>query len=338
MTRARSGGLLVSLALAAGTLCRQASAADPATATMLFNEGRRLVSAGHYPEACPKFEESERLDPGIGTQFNLADCYQHIDRFASAWALFLDVASSAGGTGQQARENLARKRALALEPKVSKLMIATPRNSTGLEVRRNGEPVRAMLWNSPVPVDPGSYTVEASAPHKKRWSTVASVGPNGVTVTVAVPELETDDTPAAAPPAPTEAAATAAPVDSDAAPAEATRGNLERTIALGAGGAGIVAIGIGAAFGLRSIAKHSDYESLCHAGSCQAAAGPLHDQAVSAGNVSTVTFTVGGALAAGGVVLWLLAPRASSDASASRLVVAPAIGSSSAGAVVSGAW
>ena len=109
MTRARSGGLLVSLALAAGTLCRQASAADPATATMLFNEGRRLVSAGHYPEACPKFEESERLDPGIGTQFNLADCYQHIDRFASAWALFLDVASSAGGTGQQARENLARK-------------------------------------------------------------------------------------------------------------------------------------------------------------------------------------------------------------------------------------
>ena len=199
MTRARSGGLIVSLALAASTLCRPAAAADPATATMLFNEGRRLASAGHYAEACPKFEESERLDPGIGTQFNLADCYQHIDRFASAWALVLDGASSAGGTGQQARENLARKRALALEPKVSKLMIATPRNSTGLEVRRNGESVRAMLWNSPVPVDPGSYTVEASAPHKKKWSTVASVGPNGVTVTVAVPELENDDTAAAAP-------------------------------------------------------------------------------------------------------------------------------------------
>jgi hypothetical protein len=337
MTRARSGGLIVSLALAAGTLCRQASAADPATATMLFNEGRRLASAGHYAEACPKFEESERLDPGIGTQFNLADCYQHIDRFASAWALFLDVASSAGGTGQQARENLARKRALALEPKVSKLMIATPRNSTGLEVRRNGEPVRAMLWNSPVPVDPGSYTVEASAPHKKKWSTVASVGPNGVTVTVAVPELETDDTPAAAPPPPAEAAAPAAPVDSDVS-AEPTQGNLERTIAIGVGGAGVVAIGIGSFFGLRSIAKHSDYESLCHGGSCQAAAGPLHDQAVSAGNASTVAFIVGGALAAGGVVLWFIAPRARSDAPASRLVVAPAIGSSSAGAVVSGAW
>jgi hypothetical protein len=337
MTRARSGGLIVSLALAAGTLCRQASAADPATATMLFNEGRRLVNAGHYAEACPKFEESERLDPGIGTQFNLADCYQHIDRFASAWALFLDVASSAGGTGQQARESLARKRALALEPKVSKLMIATPRNSAGLEVRRNGEPVRSMLWNSPVPVDPGSYTLEASAPHKKKWSTVASVGPNGVTVTVAVPELENDDT-AAAVPAPSEAAGAGAPGASEAAPAEPAKGKLERTIAIGVGGAGVVAIGIGSFFGLRSIAKHSDYESLCHGGSCQPAAGPLHDQAVSAGNASTVAFIVGGALAAGGVVLWFTAPRATADAPSSRLVVAPAIGSSSAGAVVSGAW
>jgi hypothetical protein len=335
MTRARSGGLIVSLALAAGTLCRQASAADPATATMLFNEGRRLVNAGHYAEACPKFEESERLDPGIGTQFNLADCYQHIDRFASAWALFLDVASSAGGTGQQARESLARKRALALEPKVSKLMIATPRNAAGLEVRRNGEPVRSMLWNSPVPVDPGSYTVEASAPQKKKWSTVASVGPNGVTVTVAVPELE-NETIAVSPSAPAEAASPAAPVASDAS--EPAQGNLERTIGLGVGGAGIVAIGIGSFFGLRSIAKHSDYESLCRGGACQAAAGPLHDQAVSAGNASTVAFIVGGALVAGGVILWLTAPRARADAPSARLGVAPSIGSSSASAVVSGAW
>ena len=111
MKRLDCSALLV--AIAACTVCRPATASDPATATMLFNEARRLVAAGRYPDACPKFEESQRLDPGIGTQFNLADCYEHTQRIASAWALFLDVASAAGGTGQLARENVARRRAAA---------------------------------------------------------------------------------------------------------------------------------------------------------------------------------------------------------------------------------
>jgi hypothetical protein len=325
-------------AIAVCTVCRPATATDPATATMLFNEARRLVAAGRYPDACPKFEESQRLDPGIGTQFNLADCYEHTDRIASAWALFLDVASSAGGTGQLARENVARKRASALEPKLSKLTIATPTNIAGLEVRRNGEALGGMLWNNPIPIDPGSYTIEASAPGKKKWSTIAKVGPNGAAVTVAIPAL--DDGEDLAPASSPDMAASGGDSSSSAG-----RSGTVQALALGLGGAGIVGVGIGSFFGLRSIAKHSDYENLCTRGLCLPAAGPIHDEAVAAGTASTVAFVAGAALIAGGVVLWLVAPRSAGPDAApqagspvSHLRIVPALGTSSAGAIVAGGW
>jgi hypothetical protein len=336
MKSPRRGALLLSIASAIATASRPAAATDPATATMLFNEARQLVAQGHYPEACPKFEESQRLDPGIGTQFNLADCYEHTHRTASAWALFLDVASSAGGTGQIARENVARRRAAALEPRLSKLTIVAPTNVTGLEVRRNGEGLGGVLWNNPIPVDPGSYTIEASAPGKKKWSTLATVGPDGAAVTVAIPALEDgEDLPSASAPPDTRAAAPEATAPSPGAPLSG-RSRTERAIALGVGGAGVIGIGIGSFFGLRSIAKHSDYEKLCSGGVCEPPAGPIHDDAVAAGNASTVAFLVGGALVAGGVVIWFVAPQASSPVARIRLT--PSVGASGVGAVVAGGW
>jgi hypothetical protein len=335
MKRSARRALQVAIVGALITVCRPAGATDPATATMLFNEARHLVAAGRYQDACPKFEESQRLDPGIGTQFNLADCYEHTDRIASAWALFLDVASSAGGTGQLARESVARRRASALEPRLSKLTIATPTNIAGLEVHRNGEQLGSMLWNNPIPVDPGSYTIEAAAAGKKTWSTVVKVGSNGAAVTVAIPALADGDDVVPSPPE----TATADPSRS------AGRSRWATAFALGLGGAGVVGVGIGSYFGLRSIAKHSDYENLCTRGVCAPAAGPLHDQAVAAGNVSTVAFLLGGALIAGGTVLWFAAPRSvgpdvvpQPSSPVSRLCIAPALGTGTAGAVVAGGW
>jgi hypothetical protein len=330
------GALLVAIAVGAGTWSGAASANDPAAATALFNDAKRLVKTGQYVEACPKFEESQRLDPGIGTQFNLADCYEHAGRTATAWATFLDVASSAKAGGQDARESVARARATALEAKLPKLAIMVTTTVAGMEVRRNGELVGATLWGTATPIDPGDYTIEASAPGKKKWSSIASVGPNGA-VTVTIPELEAGDLPAAAPAA--AAVASSPPTGSelpasspDATPRSSSK---QRTIGLVVGGAGVVGLGLGAVFGLQSMSKHSSYTSHCTGNVCDSAAVPLHDEAVKAGNLSTIAFIAGGALVVGGAVLWLTSPRA---APTTGLRVSPLVGSSTAGLTFAGGW
>ena len=38
-----------------------------ALAETLFQEGKRLLDAERYAEACVKFEQSQKLDPAVGT-------------------------------------------------------------------------------------------------------------------------------------------------------------------------------------------------------------------------------------------------------------------------------
>ena len=82
--------------VAAGVLATPAArAADTAAAQSLFSDARKLMLAGNFADACPKREESEKLDPGMGTLYNLGDCYEHVGKTASAWAAFDEVANEA---------------------------------------------------------------------------------------------------------------------------------------------------------------------------------------------------------------------------------------------------
>jgi hypothetical protein len=185
----------------------RARAGDPAAAEALYDEAKRLVLQGRYAEACPKFEESESLDTGLGTQFHLADCWQHIGRTSSAWALFREVASQAHALGQSGRERVAKDRADALEPWLSRLVIAphAAGSTVDLQVLRDGAAVGREQWDTPVPVDPGAHTIAVVARRKRPWQVTVEVPANGKTVTVDVPPLaDIPDLPQV-PPAPARA-------------------------------------------------------------------------------------------------------------------------------------
>src|SRR5437868_5846248 len=72
---------------------------DKAAADVLFEQGRELLNSGSIAAACPKLEESLRLDRGIGTMLYLAECWKRAGKTASAWAQFREAEDLA------AREN-----------------------------------------------------------------------------------------------------------------------------------------------------------------------------------------------------------------------------------------
>src|SRR5439155_2189897 len=96
---------------------------DATTGEALFRAGRAAADKGDFATACPKFEESNHLDPALGTVFNLADCDEHIGKIASAWQLFREVAQRLPGGDD--RIGIANGRASALEPRLPKLILKT---------------------------------------------------------------------------------------------------------------------------------------------------------------------------------------------------------------------
>src|SRR6188768_4533635 len=93
----------------------EAGAAQKAAAESLFDDGLKAMKSGHFAEACPKLEESERIDPAIGTLLYLGECYEKTGRTASAWATFREAASLANTSNQADRARVASARAQGLE-------------------------------------------------------------------------------------------------------------------------------------------------------------------------------------------------------------------------------
>ena len=143
--------------------------ADKSTdAEELFRRGKALMIDHKDKEACPLFEESEKLDPQMGTLLNLAICHENIGRVASAWGEFRAVEQMAQVAGRDDRVKLAHERAAKLEPRLPRLkIVSVPENKIpGLVVKVGGEEKAESLWSG-VAVDPGTITIETSAPGKK---------------------------------------------------------------------------------------------------------------------------------------------------------------------------
>ncbi len=285
-------------------VARAASPEDQAAAQALFDDAKELVKTGRAAEACPKFEESQRLDPGLGTQLNLADCYEKVGRTASAWTIYVEVAPAARREGQDARADHATQRAAALKPLLARLTIIVPpeRRIAGMSVTRDTTLVREAQWSMAIPVDPGQHTIIVEAPGKEPWQTSLDV-PAQSASTVTVPVLKD---------APPDAIATAGTAGGAGQATDPNAGKAQRIGGLALAGAGVVGVGLGAFFGLRAMNKKD--EAGCDGNNCpDVTARDLYEDAQSAGNVSTIGFIVGGLAVAGGAVLYFTAPKPSRE-------------------------
>ena len=289
------------LLLLSGAPNARAQTANRALAEELFRQGQSLMEKSRYAEACPKFAESQRLDPGTGTLLNLALCHEKEGKLASAWSEYNEVVALAQRDNRPDRVSYAEQRLAAIQPKLSRLTIevAPGADLPGLKIELDGGAVGRPSIGVAVPVDPGPHKVTASAPHRHAWDTTVQVGTEPSTQSIVVPVL------AKAP----ESAGDAAPGASGFSDRPKSNGKTQRTIAYVLGGLGIVGVGVGTVFGLTAISKNdTSNEQGCVDNRCPPAAAETRESAQSAGNVSTVAFAVGGAALAAGVVLLFTAP------------------------------
>lgn len=349
--------------------------ADPATrdeamAETLFKDAKKLMASGDYASACPKLAESQRLDPGGGTLTALALCHEQIGKTATAWAEFIEVRTGAQQGGRADREKFAKQHIASLEPNLSRLTIQVNPATAQLAdvtVKRDRVSIGQAAWGVASPVDPGEHVIEASAPGKLTWSTRVVIGTDHDSKTVTIPELddETSSTPAASDTSEKVPAFGAAPADTaaangsggdtsatgaDASTAEGTihRGGTQRVIGLVIGGAGIVAAGVGAYFGVQALSQSSDAKKDCSPASC------TDPNSVQTNNDAKTSAVVADALLGGGAVafiagaiLFFSAPSDTPSASAPpggttgglrEVRVLPAMASGGGGMVLQGKW
>jgi hypothetical protein len=295
-------------------------ATDEAMAESLFREAKALMAKDSYAEACPKFAESQRLDPGTGTLLALAFCHEKAGKVASAWAEYTSVLLAADKAGQSERSKVARSRIAALEPLLPHLAVRVPdamRSVAGFELKRDGIVLGAAAWGTSSPVDPGEHAVDATAPGHKPFHATVTLAPSAAGEIV-VTELEREAV--IAPPAPTEPPASVPVVGPPREPEPEPDGSGRRTVGYAVGGVGIVGLGIGSIFGISALGKASDANSACPDTRCaNADAVRTNDEAKTAATVSTVAFAIGAVAVAAGVYLVLSAPSSKKSATARAL-------------------
>jgi len=319
---ARAAAAAAVLALASPA--RAGGPADEATATALFQEGKALVAAGKFEQACPKFQEAHRLSPTAGTVLTLGDCLEHLGKLATAWGAFNEAELMARGHNDGDREREAGRRAALLTPKLTKLVIVVPPAARvpGFELRRDGELVGEGQWGSELPVDPGWHKIEATATGRKPWSTSVRVETMGTAAALDVPVLEVlpaDTTEVVPPPA---------------------FWSGQRIAGVAVGAAGAASLVVSAIFTAQMRSKNSDSKAYClptDPDTCYPQGVALRNQALDASHVATGTFIGGSIAAATGLIVFLTAPRAPSPKSATARVV-PVVGPGAAGIHVQGAW
>lgn len=319
----------ISLVVGAVASASAAHAGDPAAADVLFREGRAAVKRGDFAAACPKFAESQRLDPAAGTLLNLAECEEQIGQLARAWEHYR-TAMDQFRPGDD-RLPIARKEWEAVDKRVPRLTIKlAPGAPDGAKVTRDGLELEGASLGVALPVDPGEHEIVVSAPrHKERRFAVTLRERQAKRIDVdvgdAAPASGEDDHVGAT----TDTGAR----DAGGSNADGPQGSRTRTIGFVVGGIGLAGVVLGgAALYAAHDAKSSSDQQYDAGNADQGAAN--YRRAQHWQTVSIASLALGGAGLATGAVLVLTAPKEPTVG----VGVAPMFAVRAAGLSVAGMW
>src|SRR5688572_18125932 len=98
--RAGRARAILRWAVALGIALAPVTANAEGDADRLFAEGLALMEDGKFQEALERLERAQSEEPGIGTEFNIALCYEHLGKVATAYRHYASVVSLAHASGK----------------------------------------------------------------------------------------------------------------------------------------------------------------------------------------------------------------------------------------------
>lgn len=276
---------------------------DPAAAEALFLDGRQDVQRSDYAAACPKFAESERLDPAAGTLINLSDCEEHLGLLASAWEHWRAAIDQLAP--EDPRLPVIKERATSLEKRLShltiKLVASAPHDT---RVTRDDVEIGDASRGIALPVNAGEHVIVVGLEGRTRRFTVAiSEGESKEIV------VEPAPAPILLPPA-----VLAPPRFNDP---EVEAPHSTRALGLAIAGVGVAGLAVGTVTGVMAIGKKSVVGANCDSSKACNIHG--YDAAVAGrtlSTVSTIAVVAGLVGVAAGAFLVVSSPRAKTSASA----------------------
>ncbi len=281
---------LVCAAFAASlSFSAHASSGDAAAAETLFKQGLEAMAAADFDTACAKLSESDRLDPGVGTKFNLADCEEKRGRFAEAWRLFKEVVAALPET--DGRRPMAQARAEQVKARVPHLTIEVQDDAgEGARIARDGEELESQNVGVAVPLSVGAHSVRVEAPgHAPRVYELELA--EGETKTLVVTTGDAIERP-------TTGGLASASEDSHASDslssAEVSTSDSSRTtLGYVIGGVGLLGLAAGGVAGIMTLDRKSTADENCLPIGCDDTGRAARDSGKTLGTLTTVGLAVG---------------------------------------------
>src|SRR5687768_7337204 len=114
-------GVIAALTIGATSLpARGEATPDRAAAEALANAASALMQKGSYREACAKYDESAKIDPGARRLLKLAECQERAGMTASAWFTFAEARDRAESMGDDELAHVASQNGARLATNVGR--------------------------------------------------------------------------------------------------------------------------------------------------------------------------------------------------------------------------
>jgi hypothetical protein len=269
-------------------------------ADRLFREAIALRDQDDLAGACAKFAASQKLESSSGTLLNLGQCHEKFERFASARTTYLQAKEEAAKRNKADHAKKADERLRAIESKIASVVFdkGGVASIAGVHIQFDGADVTV----SELQVDSGPHVVEVTAPdHEKAVLRVDVQGSQHLTVVVPKPT-------------PVVRSVVAEKKPQTVPETKKTGGSIVPAVLVGS--AGVLGLGLGVVSGLLASSALSEAQRICptYPKGCDPQAQGPNDDATQWSTISTISFIAGGALLAGGVVLYLVSRPSTSVA------------------------